>query len=302
MPVKKKDKSQETENLKTAVAEESAELEISKESFQEVEDLLKSEGISLITEEDELFLKQTAKTVEAAAALTEPVVFFYTVGVDSKDKVVFIKSRLMLNDKFLGKMIPEHYVSCAETASRIEELNLVEVEEVASKCNELKDYLFVTTVSVRNLLKAEATKKLIKIGATENKNLMLSFDAPTLAVVGELGIKGIKELKEAGFKIMLENLENAPIKVLSQYDINFARLDFRFYKQRTADQFAQAQAVISLCKSRGISVSCAYIKHLGEAQYMLNQGADTAEGYAFGEPKRSALSAVEERRYLTAIK
>jgi EAL domain-containing protein (putative c-di-GMP-specific phosphodiesterase class I) len=243
--------------------------------------------------------RQTATTIEGAAALNEPIVYFYTVGVNIENKVEFVKSRQMLNDRFLGKLIPEHYVSVSELSERAQKLNALELKQTARKCNIYKDVNFVVTLCAKSLLTEDGVNSIIENGKVENKNMVLSFDAQMLEVLDDFGKLGVAKLRAEGFKIMLENVENAPIKVIAEYDLDFIRLDFRFYKQRTVAQMAQATAITNFAKSRGIKVSCAYIKHMGEVQFMLSNGADIAEGFAFGDPKRRVLSAMEERRHIT---
>jgi len=246
-------------------------------------------------------IRQTATTVEGALALKEPIVYFYTVGVDSEDRIVLIKSRQMLNDKFLGRMIPEHYTAVAEMSDRLERLNLLEIEEIKKVNDDYTRYFFEISISCKLLLKEELVQKVLELAKKGAENIALSFNASTIDTLDKDAKVRLKELREAGFKIMLEGIENAPIRVLTEIDADFIRLDFRFYKQRTPSQTKQVEALIKLAKARGMKVVCAYIKHMGEAKFMINLGADIAEGYAFGEPRRSIYEAMEERRQLKGL-
>jgi EAL domain-containing protein (putative c-di-GMP-specific phosphodiesterase class I) len=247
-------------------------------------------------------LPQSASTIEAALAIKEPVVYFYTVGINDEDRVVFIKSRQMLNDKLYGRIIPEQYVPIAELSNRIETLNLIELQEVKKVIQDNKRHPFVISLSCRLLLKDELTKQVLQIADGDTEHIIFSFDASTLDTMPDDARQRFKEIKAAGYKIMLEAVENAPIKILSELQADYIRLDFRFYKQRRVAQVKQIEALMAIAKAYQAKTVCAYIKHITEAKFVLKLGVNIVEGYAIGEPTRSIRDAVEERRRLKAKK
>ena len=64
--------------------------------------------------------RSKAKTINAGVALATPIVFFYDAAINEDGQVQYLNVQQVLNDKFLGKMVPQEYFAMAEGSSRIE--------------------------------------------------------------------------------------------------------------------------------------------------------------------------------------
>lgn len=246
--------------------------------------------------------RQTAKSVKGALALSEPVVYYYDVAVDKEDKPLFINVRQVLNDKFLGKLLPEQFFAVAEGSERIEQFNFLSVEAAASDAERYPEYVFVVQTSVRLLLKAETRKKLMKVISAAAGNLALSLDCALLEAAGETAAAAVKELRSAGAKILLDNSEQAGMRALTDFDYEFLRFDARYYRDGSKKSEAHLATLAGFAKTLGIASVASNVETVKEAVSFLTKGVGGVEGFIVEEPKRIVQSALKERKKLPAIR
>ena len=115
-------------------------------------------------------LRQQAETIRGAVALTEPVVYFYGCGLNTDSTINYLSVQQVLNDKFLGKLLPPQYVAIAENSERIEELNLIALQSLLETIKENEKYQFAMPISCRTFVRKASHTKLIKmLGITEDE-------------------------------------------------------------------------------------------------------------------------------------
>lgn len=246
-------------------------------------------------------IRQTATTVKGAIALAEPIVYFYDAVADRENKIAFMFMQQVLNDKFLGKMIPQHYFAIAEGSDRIEKLNFLQLEAIVKDCAMRPDLLFAMDLSCRLLLKKDTLNKLIKKSKTENENLMFIFDCELLEATGELGFNAIKDLKDNGLKIMVENVEQAGMKVMTEYYIDYIRIDTRYYPEEQPKALAYLDMLTGFAKVQGITTVATNVENTKQAIFMLKHGVDCIQGTAVSAPRRLVSAAVREKKTLPAV-
>jgi hypothetical protein len=97
---------------------EPEETDFSDEQYDPIENEAEADPVAIIkglveeiAEQEELVegLTQKVNDAKGAAAVSEPIVYFYNAALDEDSKVVYINVQQVLNDKFLGKMLP-HFV------------------------------------------------------------------------------------------------------------------------------------------------------------------------------------------------
>ncbi len=165
-----------------------------------------------------------------------PIDFYFRSVVDcKKDKVVFVDAFQVLNDLFLGRLNVINYFFIAENSVRINELNLIALNELAIYKKLIRETAYVSGV-VFNLpittrfLKNENDFAILQNAIRENgfkKNeLIMTFDSASL--VNDCNNsdckKRIDRLRKMGIKIAVNGF-GSDFNALDIFsDFNFAQL------------------------------------------------------------------------------
>ena len=256
-----------------------------------------------LTARDLLELQRSkAKTLNAGVALASPIVYFYDAAINEAGEIQYLNVQQVLNDKFLGKMIPQEYFAIAESSTRIEELNFFAIEEVVKNCNEYPDMRFVTKISCRLLLKQETLTKLVDRMRTEHGNLILAFDCAMLEAVGFVGISAINTLKSQGALIMIDNAESASMRVLTEYDFDYLRLDARYYDGKSEKRLAHLDMITGYADVQNIITTSINCEHKEDARILLDHGVKMIQGDAVARPMRLINLALTNIKQLPKVK
>ena len=246
--------------------------------------------------------RSKAKTINAGVALATPIVYFYDAAINEEGKVQYLNVQQVLNDKFLGKMIPQEYFAMAEGSSRIEELNFIALESIVKDCNENPDIRFVTKISCRLLLKQETLTKLVDKMHTEHGNLVLAFDCAMLEAVGFVGISAINTLKSQGALIMIDNAESASMRVLTEYEFDYLRLDARYYNGESTKRLAHLDMITGYAAVQNIITTSINCEHKEDARILLDHGVKVIQGDAVARPMRLINLALTNLKPIPKVK
>ena len=256
-----------------------------------------------LTARDLLELQRSkAKTINAGVALATPIVFFYDAAINEEGQVQYLNVQQVLNDKFLGKMIPQEYFAIAEGSSRIEDLNFIALENVVKDCNENPDLRFVVKISCRLLLKQETLTKLVDKMHTEHNNLILAFDCAMLEAVGFVGISAINTLKTQGALIMIDNAESASMRVLTEYEFDYLRLDARYYNGDSTKRLAHLDMITGYADVQNIITTSINCEHKEDARILLDHGVKVIQGDAVARPMRLINLALTNLKPIPKVK
>ncbi len=246
-------------------------------------------------------LRQQAETIRGAVALTEPIIYFYGCGLNADSTINYLAVNQVLNDKFLGKLLPPQYTAIAENSERIEELNLIAVQEILEQMEENPKYQFALPISCRTFARKGSHAKLIKMLGEGVDRLIFVIDGNMLLSIGKLGMEGIDELRKLGIKIMIDYSVDTGVHMLTDYAIDYLRVDARYYKESDPRRTALLDMLVGYAKIQGIPVVASGVEDTKQAKYFLTHGIDIVEGFATGEPKRTVLSATKEYKKLPLI-
>ncbi len=246
-------------------------------------------------------LRQQAETIRGAVALTEPVVYFYGCGLNTDSTINYLSVQQVLNDKFLGKLLPPQYVAIAENSERIEELNLIALQSLLETIKENEKYQFAMPISCRTFVRKASHTKLIKMLGESVDRLILIVDGNMLLSLGKLGMEGVNELRKLGVKIMMDYGVDTGVHLLTDYAIDYLRIDARYYKESDLRRTALLDMLVGYAKVQGIPTVASGVEDTKQAKYFLTHGIDIIEGFCTGEPKRTVLSATKEYKKLPLI-
>lgn len=245
-------------------------------------------------------LRQQASTIKGAVALTEPIVYFYDSALNADNTVAYVHVCQVLNDKFMGKLLPQQFFAAAEGSERIERLNLMCVEQMKKDCEENLNHCFCTEISCRMLIRPQARARLLK--ACEGCDRMIfAFDAALLEAAGKEAFDAIDELKSRGVKIMIDNTENSGMKILTELPIDYLRFDARYYDETVSQKTAHLDMLTGYAKTVGITAASVNVSSLKEAKHLLLHNVTVIQGFAVCEPKRIIYNATKEIKKLPAV-
>ncbi len=242
----------------------------------------------------EELLRQEALSLEGADAINDPYVFFYDPSVDEKSEVKLINMQLLLNDKFLGKLVDEHYRALAESVGKIEIFDKLCLEKVIEDASFMPEFMFCVNVSCKWLIDEAKLSRLLDMAKTANKNLILAFDCVLLGALGKVGVKAIDILRNSDIKICVNNIENATIDFLSEFAVDYYKFDGRRYKREDMTRWAQMEMIVNFAKAIKVTTVVENIDKEKMVQQFLKRGVDMVGGNFMGYPKRVALVAVQE--------
>ncbi|MGN1042243.1 MAG: EAL domain-containing protein [Christensenellales bacterium] len=282
------------------------ETDYTSEDYDPVEGELKRSPVDMITGNTEIEeqkvvlseLQQKVSDLKGAAAVSEPIVYFYNAALNDENNLAYVDVQQVLNDKFLGKMLPQMFFAIAERSERIVALNLLAVEHTAKVADGDPGRLYVTQASPVLLTKEESKAKLIEKSKTDNGNLCLAFDCAMLETLGEQGKAAIRELSENGVQIMIDNTENAGLKILTEYSVDFLRFDGRYYSAEDDRKTAHLDIVAGYAKTQGIPTCVLYASTVKETRYFLDHGIKIVEGDIVGVPVRIVDNAIRGAKRL----
>ena len=256
-------------------------------------ELVKGVVARTLQETDTLAKEQLMQIRESAAALKdavsalEPIAYFYDVAVRTEDNTVaYVNCQQVLNDKFLGRLLPQQFFAVAETSNRIEKLNLMHLEAVVNECNANPEILFVLQISVRFLVDSALISTLIEKSVTENHNLIMAFDGIMLEKTGEIGQNSLKKLMDNGVYIMLDNVESVNVRCLTELPYDYIRFDSRVYSRENVKATNHLDILLQFCKQSGITCVARYVDVGKVKRYFLDHPVDIMQGDAICAPSR----------------
>ncbi len=252
--------------------------------------------------EDIFVNRYKAKTINAAVAAADPVIYFYNAALDKGGKIVFFNVYQVLQDRFMGKLIPQQYTAVAEGSAKIEELNIANIIEQVKICNEYPQYGFVVSVSTRFFTRPNILEKLCKELKADNKNLILAFDCVSLQNIGTAAKTGLSILRVRGAKILLDNTEAVSMTSLTELEYDYIRIDARYYEKGAERPLVYLELLARFAASQGITTAASFCDEGYLAEYMLSRGITAVQGDALSRPMRTVPNTVKAITLLPSMK
>lgn len=243
-------------------------------------------------EENDLFARRyKAKSINAAVAQTDPIIYFYNAILDSKGTTKLYNVYQVLQDRFVGKLIPQLWMAVAESSDRVVELNIANLIEQMRICDEYPDIGFIISISARFFTKPTLLQKLIDTIDRPRTNLIMAFDCVSLQNLGTAAKTGIAELKSKGVGIVLDNSEKVSMTTLSELDFDYLRLDSRYYELGNYKSEGFLRMLTQFAHELGIPTIATFCDTVDMVDYMLYMGIDLIQGNAVSKPMRTVPNA-----------
>ncbi len=254
-------------------------------------------------EENDIFANRyKAKTINAAVAQSDPIIYFYNVALNKDGTVRLFNVFQVLQDRFVGKMIPQLWTAVAEASDRVLELNEANLIEQLEVCKEYPSYQFVISVSTRFFTKPAVLEKLLGHITEPITNLVMAFDSVSLQNLGAAAKTGLAQIKEKGVKVLLDNTEKVSMTTLSELEFDYIRIDSRYYELGNFKAEGFLRLLTGFAHEQGIPTIATFCDNEDMAEYMFYMGVDAVQGNAVSRPMRTVPNAIKNVTLLESMK
>lgn len=207
-------------------------------------------------------------TTYAKRTQYKPIDIFFRGVVDAKSKakkVVLIDAFQVLNDRYLGRMSVVNYFAIAENSVRINELNIIALEELKNYDlvmrqsflipDNLTYCLPVSTRFLENEKDFAILVDTLKDNKYKKSNLVLSFFANSLIKLDSEGRKRYLYLRRMGFKTSLAgfNEDYNSIEIFAELTFDYLRVEAQYF-EATPKKKAVLQMLVKFCNASKIGL------------------------------------------------
>jgi len=287
---------EELEAYRSAMGESNAELADVSE-YRTFRKKTKTESKSSVPKKSDFDLfanRYKVKTMNAMVAASDPIVYFYNACLRADGSILAFNVYQVLQDRFLGKMVPQLFTAVAENSAKIEELNEANLIEQLKVCAEYPQYDFIISVSARFFTKPALLERFLKLIPEGGvPNLVLAFDCSSLENIAIAAKAGLGTVRQKGVKILLDNTERVTMTVLSEFDYDIIRIDSRYYEIGNPRAEAYLRLLLQLTKEQGVTSIATFCDSEDLSEYMFFMGVDAIQGNATSRPMRTVPNAVK---------
>lgn len=207
-----------------------------------------------------------SSTTYAKRTHYKPIDFFYRAVVDSKTKKVeFVDAFQILNDRYLGRMSVCNYFFIAENSVRINELNIIALDEMKNYHLVMRENFLIpekvtyslpiTTRFLEKDTEFEVLVASLKENGYKKGSLVISFNSNTIMRLDAEAKKRYDRLRRMGFKICINGFgeEFNSIDVFARYTFDYLRLEASYFDATPAKKKILSM-LVKHCKANKIGL------------------------------------------------
>lgn len=205
-------------------------------------------------------------TTYAKRTLYKPIDFFFRGVADSSTKnkkVVFVDAFQVMNDRYLGRMSVSNYFYIAESSVRINELNVIALEELRNYDLVMRenflipDVTYSLAVSTRfldNDKDFDILLSLLKDCGYKKSNLIISFFVSSLVSLDENGKARYNRLRKAGYKVCASAYgeDYNSLDVFGEFNFDYLRCEAQYF-DATPNKKKVLAMLLNFCKTNKIA-------------------------------------------------
>lgn len=218
-------------------------------------------------------------TTYAKRTQYKPIDFFFRGIVDCKakqKKVAFVDAYQILNDRYLGRMSSQNYFAIAESSVRINELNIIALEELKNydlvfKENFLiPDVVYFLPISTRFLENDKdylILLETLKDSGYKKTDVVITFFAESLVQLDDESKKRYTKLRRAGYKTCISQFgeEYNSLDLFSFFAFDYLRCEGRYF-DASQNKKKVLSMIVKFCQANKID--------------LIMEGVDTPGQYA----------------------
>ena len=287
---------EELEAYRSAMGESNAEMADVSE-YRTFRKKTKTESKSNVPKKSDFDLfanRYKVRTMNAMVAAADPIVYFYNACLRPDGSILAFNVYQVLQDRFIGKMVPQLFTAVAENSNKIEDLNEANLIEQLKVCAEFPQYDFIISVSARFFTKPALLERFLRLVPEGGvPNLVLAFDCTSLESIAIAAKAGLGSVRQRGVKILLDNTEKVTMTVLSEFDYDYIRIDSRYYEIGNPRAEAYLRLLLGLTKEQNVSTIACFCDTEDLSEYMFFMGVDAVQGNAVSRPMRTVPNSVK---------
>lgn len=239
-------------------------------------------------------------TAYAKRTLYKPIDFFFRGVVDyatKSKKVVFVDAFQVLNDRYLGRMSVCNYFYIAENSVRINELNIIALEELRNYDLVMREnflipdnIVYCMPISVRFLdsdKDFDVLMQTLKDCGYKKTNLVISFFVSTLTKLDESGVARYNRLRKAGYKICASAFgeEYNSLDVFAQFNFDYLRCESAYFDASDKKKRVLAM-LVNYCKANKVGFIMEGVDTPGQLARFKRDGVKIMTGRAVSKLSR----------------
>lgn len=222
-------------------------------------------------------------TAYAKRTQYKPIDFYFRGVCDvNTKKVVLIDAFQILNDRFLGRMSVCNYFFIAENSVRINELNIIALEELKKYHLVMRENFYIpekivyalpiTTRFLDNDRDFEILLSTLKDNDYKKGSIVLTFYCNTLARIDEEGKKRYDKLRKAGFKTCVSGFgdEFNELSLFADFNFDYLRCEAQYFdakpnKKRVFEMLVKYCKINKICLIvEGVDTPAQYARYKKE--------------------------------------
>ncbi len=204
-------------------------------------------------------------TAYAKRTLYKPIDFFFRGVADAttkNKKVVFVDAFQIMNDRYLGRMSVCNYFYIAESSVRINELNVIALEELRNYDLVMRENFMIPDVTYSLALSTrfldndkdfDILLDLLKDCGYKKSNLIISFFVSSLVCLDDKGRARYNKLRKAGYKICASAYgeDYNALDVFADFNFDYLRCEAQYFDASSNKKKVLAM-LIDFCKKNKI--------------------------------------------------
>lgn len=237
--------------------------------------------------------REMNSTAYAKRTLYKPIDFFFRGVADASGntkKIAFVDAFQVLNDRYLGRMSVCNYFYIAEGSVRINELNIIALEELVNYDLVMKENFLIPDVTynlpistrfLENDKDFDVLTSAIKDLGYKKSGLIISFFVSSLTKLDDEGRARYNRLRKLGYKICATAFgeDYNSLDVFSDFTFDYLRCEAQYFGTDKNKKKVLAM-LVSFCKANkigfvmeGVDTPSQYSRYKREGvKYMTGRG------------------------------
>ena len=203
---------------------------------------------------------------------------------------------MRINDRVMGVMLPEQFVPVAEKSNQICQLGLWAIEECCEaigrcEAREADINTIIMWISIKHISKKNFVPQVMKIlnkYSVKPDRFCFNINQSILEAVKDQVIANIKQLRELGFKVSIDDLglEYTSLSNLGQYEVDYVGIHASLIEDILESERTQnmIQGIIDFCKKIEVETRVDGIDSEEKAEMLKKLGVDQLKGPFYGKP------------------